>query len=177
MIRAALPVALALGVLAAAVGAEAQRVGKVHGIGFLSFDVEPSPTSRRFLEGLRELGYTEGRDFVMEYRGAAGRSERLPQLAAELVKARVDVIVMRGTASTMAAQEATRTIPIVFGSAGVPVEKGIAASLARPGGNVTTMSDSARRWKCSRKPSPAPSRCSTFSTLRASGPRRSARPT
>jgi hypothetical protein len=72
MIRAALPIALALGVIAAPVGAEAQGAGKVHRIGFLSFDVEPSPTSRRFLEGLRELGYTEERDFVMEYRGADG---------------------------------------------------------------------------------------------------------
>jgi putative ABC transport system substrate-binding protein len=132
-----LPIALVLAVLIGAGSAAAQPAGKVHRIGFLSYDAEPSPMSRRFLEGLRELGYTEGRNFVIEYRSADGRSDRLPQLAADLVKARMDVIVTRGTAATIAARDATRSVPIVFGSAGVPVEKGIAASLAHPGGNVT----------------------------------------
>lgn len=117
--------------------AEAQPAGKMHRIGFLSYDIEPSARSADFVQGLRDLGYVEGRDFVMEYRWADGNSERLPDLAAELTRARVDIIVTRGTAATVAAKQTTRTVPIVFGSAGAPVEKGIVASLARPGGNVT----------------------------------------
>jgi len=84
-----------------------------------------------------ELGYVEGRDFVMEYRWAEGHLDRLPELAADLVRARVDVILTGGTPGTIAAKQATQTIPIVFWTAGGVVQKGIVASLARPGGNVT----------------------------------------
>jgi putative ABC transport system substrate-binding protein len=131
-----LAVALTAGLTIAPL-AEAQPAGKMHRIGFLSHDIEPSARSAAFVQGLRDLGYVEGREFVMEYRWAAGKSERLPDLAAELVRARVDIIVTRGTAATVAATQTTRTVPIVFGSAGAPVEKGIVTSLARPGGNVT----------------------------------------
>jgi putative ABC transport system substrate-binding protein len=117
--------------------ARAQLAGKVYRIGFLSARSGPSDTSQAFLQGLRELGYLEGQHFVMEYRWAAGKSERLPALAAELVQAKVDLIVTAGTPATVAAKEATRTIPIVFGSAGTPEEKKIVASIAQPGGNVT----------------------------------------
>jgi putative ABC transport system substrate-binding protein len=126
-----------LAVLSLGAAVQAQGLAPMPRIGFLSYDVEPSPISTSFLQGLRDLGYVEGRDFVMEYRSARGHNDRLPALAAELVRARVDIIVTRGTAATVAARAATRTVPIVFGSAGSPVEKGIVASLARPGGNVT----------------------------------------
>jgi putative ABC transport system substrate-binding protein len=121
----------------AAPGAGALQAGNVYRIGFLSARSGPTDTSQAFLLGLRELGYVEGQHFIMEYRWAAGKSERLPALAADLVQAKVDLILTAGTPATMAAKEATRTIPIVFGSAGSPEEKKIVASLAQPGGNVT----------------------------------------
>jgi putative ABC transport system substrate-binding protein len=125
--------------LAAPLAAEAQSAKKVYRIGYLS---AASPVSHKryfekFLQGLADLGYVEGRDFIMEYRWAEGHQDRLPELATELVRARVDVIVTAGTTPTYAAMQATKIIPIVFGSAGNVVEKGIVASLARPGGNVT----------------------------------------
>jgi len=124
--------------LAAPLAAGAQQAGKVWRIGFLG--AGPSPTSvgkGPFRQGLQDLGYVEGRDFVMEYRFAEGHPDRLPELAADLVRARVDVIVTGGTQATRAAKQATQTIPIVFGTMGFPVEKGIVNSLASPGGNVT----------------------------------------
>jgi putative ABC transport system substrate-binding protein len=87
--------------------------------------------------GLNDLGYVEGRDFVMEYRFAEGHPERLPELAADLVRVPVDVIFAIGTPATTAAMQVTRTIPIVFTSVGAVVEKGIVASLTQPGGNLT----------------------------------------
>jgi len=126
------------GLLAAPLAAEAQQTRKILRIGWLnasspSANVSESP----FRQGLSELGYVEGRDFVMEYRWAEGHEDRLPALAADLVRARVDVIVTGGTPATHAAMQATKTIPIVFLGVGSAVEKGIVASLARPGGNVT----------------------------------------
>ena len=94
---------LTLAVVSTPVAAHAQQAAKVDRIGFLSHDVDYSASSRSFVQGLHDLGYVEGRDFVMEYRSAAGYSERLLALAAELVRARVDVIVTRGTAATVAA--------------------------------------------------------------------------
>jgi putative ABC transport system substrate-binding protein len=129
--------ALMLGLVAVALPAGAQPAGKVYRIGFLSARSGPTDTSQAFLQGLRDLGYIEGRHFLMEYRWAAGKSERLPALAGDLVRAKVDLIVTAGTPATMAAKEATSTIPIVFGSAGSPEEKKLVASLPQPGGNVT----------------------------------------
>ena len=126
--------------LAAPLAVEAQQAKKVYKIGYLGAGISgagPGPLRKSFLQGLHDLGYVEGRDFVMEYRWAEGHPERLPDLAADLVRAQVDVIVTAGTTPTYAAMQATKTIPIVFGSAGNVVEKGIVASLARPGGNVT----------------------------------------
>ena len=123
--------------LAAPVSAEAQRNGKVDKIGYLHAGLSGPGLLKAFLHGLRDLGYVEGRDFTMEIRSAEGHDDRLPALAADLVRARVDVILTGGTPSTYAAMRATGTIPIVFGSAGAVVEKGIVASLTRPGGNVT----------------------------------------
>ena len=90
-----------------------------------------------FLQGLRDLGYVEGGNIVIEYRDAQGKSERLPALAAELATLKVAVIVAGATPQTLAARQATRTIPIVFASVADPVTSGFVTSLARPGGNVT----------------------------------------
>jgi putative ABC transport system substrate-binding protein len=125
--------------LAAPLAAEAQPARKVYKIGYLASTLSSADLGAKspFRQGLHDLGYVEGRDFVMEYRWAEGHPKRLPELAADLVRAQVDVIVTAGTTATYAAMQATKTIPIVFGSAGAVVEKGIVASLTRPGGNVT----------------------------------------
>jgi putative tryptophan/tyrosine transport system substrate-binding protein len=91
----------------------------------------------RFRKGMAERGYVEGPSLVILYRSAEGRTERYPELAAELVKANVDLLLTRGTPATLAAKKATSSIPIVMAAVGDPVESGVAASLAKPGGNVT----------------------------------------
>jgi putative ABC transport system substrate-binding protein len=129
---------IASGLLVAPLAAEAQQAGKVYKIGILVGGFSPRrPGIKSFLQGLHDLGYVEGRSFVMEYRSAEGHADRLPELAADLVRARVDVILTSGTPATIAEQQATQTIPIVFAGAGGVVEKGIVRSLARPRGNVT----------------------------------------
>ncbi len=136
---------IALGFLAAPLAAEAQQAGKVHRIGYLLLPPlaeKPSAERQAFLQGLRELGYDEGHNVVIEYRSAAWNRELLPDLAAELVERRVDVILAAGPQATLAAREATKTIPIVMIAAGDPVESGLVASLARPGANVTGFSAS-----------------------------------
>ena len=131
---------LALG--AAPLAAEAQQAAKVARIGYLSPNLASSPHLRdAFLQGLRDLGYVEGRNVVIEYRDAEGKLERLPALAAELVALKVDVILAEGgTLGPRVAMQATTTIPIVFAGAGDPVGSGLVTSLARPGGNVTGLS-------------------------------------
>ena len=131
---------LALG--ATSIAAEAQQAAKVARIGFLSSSLAARPHSRdAFRQGLRDLGYVEGRNVVIEYRDAEGKPERLPALAAELVALNVDVILVGGgTRVTLAAMQATKTVPIVFTDVGDPVESGLVTSLARPGGNVTGLS-------------------------------------
>ena len=135
--------------LAAPLAAEAQPAGKVPRIGYLAAGSSAvfRTNSLQFLQGLRDLGYVGGRDFVMEYRFAEGKPEQLPGLAADLVRARVDVIVTGGAPATLAAMQATRTIPIVSPVAGDLVEKGIVKSLARPGGNVTGLTSQIGVWK------------------------------
>ena len=133
-----LAVILIAGLILGPLAAAAQPAGKAYKIGYLGASTpQRSPTIKGFLQGLRDLGYVEGRDFVMEYRWAEGHQDRLPELAADLLRVQVDVIVTAGTPATYAAMRATKTIPIVFGSAGAVMEKGIVASLPRPGGNVT----------------------------------------
>jgi putative tryptophan/tyrosine transport system substrate-binding protein len=120
----------------------AQQPKKVPRIGLLGV-VSASAAEGRieaFRQGLRELGYVEGKNIVIEYRTAEGKLERLPALAAELVRLKVDVIVTRGPPPTRSAKEATSTIPIVMGSDIDPVGNGFVASLARPGGNITGLS-------------------------------------
>ena len=119
--------------------ADAQQPKKVPRIGYLAGST-PEPQSARikaFRQGLRELGYVEGKNIVFEYRYAEGKLERLPALAAELVRLKVDVILTAGPPATRAAKEATVTIPIVMAQDTDPVGNGFIASLARPGGNIT----------------------------------------
>jgi ABC-type uncharacterized transport system substrate-binding protein len=122
-----------------------QRAGKLPTIGLLGANT-PSAASQwvaAFVQRLRELDWIEGRTVAIEYRWAEGRSERFAEIAAEFVRLKVDVIVTWGTASVVAAMQVTSVIPIVFATAGDPVGTGLVASLARPGGNVTGLSNQA----------------------------------
>jgi ABC-type uncharacterized transport system substrate-binding protein len=123
--------------------ARAQQVGKLPTIGFLGplSQSAMSPWTAAFVQRLRELGWIEGRTVAIEYRWGEGRDERFVEIAAEFVRLKVDVIVTGGTAAVIAAKQATSVIPIVFGTAGDPVGTGLVASLARPGGNVTGLSN------------------------------------
>src|SRR5450432_282559 len=136
---------LACSLLVLPFGAEAQRARKVYRIGFLllsPLDVQMHLIAA-FEAGLREHGYTPGREVVIEYRSADGHSDQLPILAAELVRLGVDVIVTGVIPNTFAARRATGTIPIVMASSFFPVEDGLVASLARPGGNITGLTQEA----------------------------------
>jgi putative ABC transport system substrate-binding protein len=127
---------------AVAVIAEAQQPTKVPRIGYLSL-TSPSVSPTRieaFRQGLRELGYVEGKNIVIEYRYAEGKFDRLPALAAELVRLKVDLIVTTGPTVTHAAKEATTKVPIVMATDTDPVGNGFVASLARPGSNITGLS-------------------------------------
>lgn len=132
---------VALGALA--LSAEAQPTGSVYRIGFLGPGL-PS-TSKAQVEGLRqglrELGYVEGKNFILDFRWGEGRNDRLVELATELVRANVQVIVTAGEPAIRAAKQATTAIPIVMGAVGDPVGAGFATSLARPGGNITGVSN------------------------------------
>jgi putative tryptophan/tyrosine transport system substrate-binding protein len=119
--------------------ARAQQAAKILTIGYLG-PTTPAVESQRiaaFVQRLRELGWSEGRTIAIEYRWAEGRSERFNEIAAEFVRLKVDVIVTYATPPTIAAKQATSVIPIVFAVAGDPVNTGLVASLAHPGGNVT----------------------------------------
>ena len=137
-------ICVALGALLLAFGfsAEAQQPKKVPLIGFLGATSLSTISDRveAFRQGLRELGYVEGKNIVVEYRWAEGKIERLPDLATELVRLKVDVIVSGGNSATQAAKKATNTIPIVMTQVSDPVASGFVASLARPGGNITGLS-------------------------------------
>ena len=127
--------------LAAPLVVEAQLGAKVARIGYLAPNLAASPHQQEaFRQGLRDLGYVEGRNLVIEYRDAGGKPEGLPALAAELAALKVDVIVAPPTVAALAARQATRMIPIVFTNASDPVTSGLVASLARPGGNATGLS-------------------------------------
>jgi len=122
--------------------AEAQQAGKIFRIGFLDGGTAAGMAGlvKAFLHELSELGWIEGKNFTIEYRFAEQKRERLPELAADLVRLKVDLIVVGGTGQLRAAKSATTTIPIVMVSPGDPVGEGLVASLARPGGNVTGFS-------------------------------------
>jgi putative ABC transport system substrate-binding protein len=131
-----------LGVLVAPPAAGGQQPGKMPRVGSLGISspsLEPHYVEA-FRQKLRDLGHIEGQNIAIEYRWGEGNDDRLPGLAAELARLKVDVIVTTGTPGTLAAMKATKTIPIVMASSGDPVESGLVASLARPGGNVTGFS-------------------------------------
>ncbi len=135
-----------LGVLAGATAwpltAQAQQTGKIYRIGMLEQASRAlnGANLNAFLRGLHEFGYNEGQNLVIEYRSADGHPERFPNLATELVRLNVDLILTRGTPSALAAKNATTTIPIVLSGLGDPVANGVVASLARPGANITGLS-------------------------------------
>jgi putative ABC transport system substrate-binding protein len=141
-LRLAFSITLVLVGLFTPVGAAAQHVAKIARIGYLETNLGANPYMHEaFRQGLRDLGYVEGRNLVIEYRDAGGKLERFPALAAELVALKVDVIFAGGgTPAALAAKRATKTIPIVFASAADPVTSGLITSLARPGGNITGLS-------------------------------------
>ena len=141
--RKTAPLSILVVVLAAAMIAEAQQGGKVPRIGVLipGSRAIAKPRVKAFQEGLRELGYVEGNNIVLEYRYAEGRPETLPKRVDELVQLNVDVIVTATSNATQAAKKATTTIPVVFATANDPVGDGHVASLARPGGNITGFSN------------------------------------
>jgi len=137
-----LAVIFTLGLFLVALAADAQQASRTYRVGFLATTTQGNELSpvAALREGLRDLGYVEGRNLAIEYRWADDKYERLPALAAELVQSRVDVIVTYGTPGCLAAKKATTTIPIVMASVGDPVRSGLVASLARPGGNITGLS-------------------------------------
>jgi putative ABC transport system substrate-binding protein len=151
--------------------AAAQQPKKVPRIGILHGASASSVAARTeaFREGLRERGYVEGKNILIEYRYAEGKSDRLPVLAAELVRLKVDIIVSTGPIVTRAAKEATSTIPIVMTNEGDPVGTGFVASLARPGGNITGLSTlapelSGKRLELLKEIIPQLSRVAVFGT-------------
>jgi len=133
---------IALAMLGAApFTAEAQQTAKIARIGYLTTNRAAAPgIVDAFLQGLRDLGYVEGRNLVIEYRDGEGKLERLPALVAELIALKVDVIVAATTPGALAAKQASTTVPIVFAVSADPVTDGLVTSLARPGGNVTGLS-------------------------------------
>lgn len=129
--------ALAALLFTAAVSTQAQQAAKVYRIGMVSPAVPIPQLSDAFRQALRELGYVEGQNIVLEARYAEGKPERLPELVGELIHLKVDVIVSGSTVGVLAAKRATTTVPIVFASVFDPVGSGVVKSLARPGGNIT----------------------------------------
>ena len=128
--------------LVAPLATTAQQAARFARIGFLAGNLAGAPhLVAAFRQGLQDLGYVEGRNIVIEFRDAKGEAERLPALAAELVALKVDVILAAGTQHVLAAQRATKTIPIVFADVADPVSRGFVTSLARPGGNITGLSN------------------------------------
>ena len=140
--RLRLILALMAGALAAPLASFAEQPAKIARIGFLHPASAQGADIRlqAFRDGLRELGYVEGKNLQLEVRWGEGKLERLPTLAAELVQAKVDVIVASSSPAVVAARQATRTIPIVMPLSSDPVGDGLVASLARPGGNITGLS-------------------------------------
>ena len=136
----------------APLAAGAQPAGKVHRIGFLGNSTAALEANLvgPYREGLRELGYVEGQNIVIEYRWAEGKYERFPALIAELLTERVEVIVTAGTPASLAVKKATTSVPLVMVAVGDPVDTGLVASLARPGGNITGLTSTAEELEGKR---------------------------
>jgi ABC-type uncharacterized transport system substrate-binding protein len=137
MTRVSVIALLALVLLAVPLAAEAQPPAKIARIGYLESGAPGTPLVEAFRQGLRDLGWTEGQSIAVEVRAAEGKYDRLPELAAELVRLKVDVIFASSTPAALAAKRATTTIPIVIGRVADPVGSGLVTTLARPGGNIT----------------------------------------
>ena len=162
-------VALSALLFALCVPAQAQQTGKIPRIGYISGSPPNSERTDAFRLGLRELGHVEGKNIVIEWRSAEGKLDRLPALAADLVRLKVDMIVTPGATSTRAAKEATSTIPIVMTQDPDPIGNGFVASLARPGGNITGLSNlnrelSGKRLELLKEVVPKLSRVVVFGT-------------
>ena len=147
--------------------AEAQQPKKVYRIGYLSARLRVGPREEAFLKGLRELGYVEGQNILIEWRFAKERPERLSALATELANLNVDVIVTYTTPAIQAAKQATKTIPIIMANVGDPVAAGFVASFARPGGNITGLTNlspelGGKRLELLKEVSPKLSRAAVF---------------
>jgi putative ABC transport system substrate-binding protein len=157
---------------ASPLGAYAQQQGKVWRVGFLavrarSTTSKPEPEYDAFAQGLRELGYVEGKNLLLDWRSAEGKYERFSGMAAELVRMKADIIVTEGTPATQAAQRATQSIPIVTAVVADPVASGFAASLGQPGGNITGLSSisvdiSAKQMELLKTMAPKLSRAAIF---------------
>jgi len=122
--------------------ARAQQMAKVYRIGMLETTsaAQNAANLAAFRQGLQQLGYVEGHNLTIEYRSADGRAERFPELARELVALKIEVIVTRGTPAAQAAKNVTSTVPVVMAAIGSPVQTGVVAGLAHPGGNITGLS-------------------------------------
>jgi ABC-type uncharacterized transport system substrate-binding protein len=134
-----IPLVVGALLLAVSLPTDAHSAGKVYRIGVLEVEgaAANAPNLSAFRHALQELGHVEGQTYVLEYRSADGRADRFPDLARELVRLEVDVIVTRGTPAALSSRQATRTIPIVMATSGDPAAEGIVKNLTRPGGNVT----------------------------------------
>ncbi len=169
VMHAAVVAALALALFAAPFAVEAQQTGKVPRVGVLGGQSpESSPAILGLRQGLSELGYVEGQNIAIEWRWARGNDERFPDLAAELVRLKVDIIVAATAPGAQAAQRATKTIPIVMGFVNDPVALGLVANLARPGGNITgltvpTSEMAGKRLQLLREVAPTVARIAVFS--------------
>jgi putative ABC transport system substrate-binding protein len=139
MRKAVLPILFVVVLVVVAVIADAQQPEKIPWIGYLA-DAGSSP-NQAFLQGLRDLGYVEGKTIGFVFRTTEGKSERRSDLLAELVRLKVDIIFADGTGAALAAKKATSTIPIVMTGATDPIRTGLVASLARPGGNITGLTN------------------------------------
>ena len=131
---------LDLAVISPQLVAQTRAAGTIPRVGLIGEFPPSHPFIAAFRQGLRELGYTEGQSIVVEYRNVQGALDRVPEFAAELIRLKVDILVVGGTVSAQRAKAQTTTVPIVFATAGDPVSTGLVASLARPGGNATGMS-------------------------------------
>jgi len=147
-----LALAFLLSLVAAPLAVDAQQSQKVYRIGMLerTSTTLSAANLNGFRQGLRELGYVEGKNFIIEYRSADGGDEQFPSLATELVRLKVDLILARGTPAALAAKNATGTIPVVITGVPDPVGQGVVANLARPGGNVTGLTTIAKELTAKR---------------------------
>ena len=170
-------IALCAMLIALCTSAEAQQPKKVPRIGYLTASSRATalPNTRAFRDGLRQLGYIEDKNIVVEWRYADGQDERLRELAAELVSLNPDIIVTASTPAIRVVQQATQTIPIIMANVGDPVAQGFVASLARPGGNITGFTNfspdaSTKRLELLKEVAPKISQVAVFSNAAQHAP-------